>query len=285
MLLNLLQSQSKAVVELSVAAMLILSSCSANRPAIASSKTVRTLVAIIGGTSYSLQANVDAISTLQNLTNLGQTVPLIVAHGGVSSLVDFITASEKSLAAVEKAAMLLEMVGESSPEAIDEIASMNGGIQALVEAVEEGTPQAKEHAAAVLLLACRGSHREGCRESILQEGAVAGLLQLSVDGTPRARAIAQRLLLLLRERDHNSEWEEGKVNTKKKQCLRVQFVQEIMREIDADGEVVVASALRLVEEMVEKLRRNQQAASHTSFHIRLAHKLSGRFSLRPKRSS
>ncbi|OWM74925.1 U-box domain-containing protein 6 [Punica granatum] len=289
-LLDLLQSQSEVAVELSVAAMMILSSCLANRPAIASSETVGILIAIIGDTGHSEQSHLDTISTLHSLTKVEQTIPLIVAHGGVSSLVEFIIASEKSLEAVEKAVVLLEAVAASSAEAVIETATASGGIQALVEVVEEGTPQAKEHAAAVLLLACQGSHQEGCRECILQEGALPGLLQLSVDGKPRAKDIAQRLLLLLRERvrDHQLECgggAAGKRRPNKKCCSKMELVEEIMREIDTDGEVVVAATLRLVEEMVAKLGHDRPAASPAGSRLRFAHMLSGRLSIRSRRGS
>lgn len=283
MLLNLLQSRSEAVAELSVAAILILSSCSANRPEIASSQTIGTLTEIIGRTGHSVQAKLDAISTLQNLTKLGQTVPLIVAQGGVSSLVEFMISWEKSSEAVEKAAMLLETVVESSEDALDKTATSSSRIRALVEVIEDGTPQGKEHGAAVLLLTCR---RKGCRELILQEGAIPGLLQLSVDGTRRARAIAEKLLLLLRDRDRNSKCRrvEGKMSSNKKLCLKMEFVEEIMREIESDGEVVVAETLRLLEEMAAKLRRRNQPAASSS-HVRFANKVSAMLSLWPRRCS
>lgn len=249
-MLNLLRGQS--LVELTATAMLILSSCGANKMPIASSGAIETLIAIISGEvaanppqiAISPQTKLDAVSTLLNLSTSRRIAPLIVASGGVASLLDLIVTSDspRSPEAVEKALAVLENAVESSSHAVREVACRDGAIRALVEAVEEGSPECREHAVAILLVMVR-SYRDEHREAVLREGAVPGLLELSVGGTWRAKEMAQQLLLLLR--DCSDYGGRAKHQKKKKHEL----VEQLMEEIDAEG-----ASLTLVEEMVAKLK-------------------------------
>ncbi|PON41563.1 Beta-catenin [Parasponia andersonii] len=247
-LLNLLHCQNKSLIEPSVAAMLILSSCKSNKLTIASYGAIQILVQFLNqhfsNDSISMQAKLDAIATLHNLSTCHEIIPLFVSSGLVFSLLQLIHISEKSSEFVLKAIMLLEDIVSLSNDALQEAAGMSGSIRALVETIEEGLPQCREHAVRILLFVCK-SCREKYRGLILREGVMPGLLQLSVDGTWKAKKMSRELLLLLRDCSN--------YGTKNKQSNR-ELIEQIMQEIDAEeGRVVETSTLRLVEEMIAKL--------------------------------
>ncbi|GAV68561.1 KAP domain-containing protein [Cephalotus follicularis] len=246
-LLELLQCQSRTLIELSVAAMLILSSCAANKLVIASSGAIQLLVGILNGVydndnydSICTQTTLDVIATLHNLSTCHQIIPAIVSFGAVFILLQLIHRSEKSSELAEKAMSLLENIASVSEYALEEIAGTGGAIRALVEIIEEGSPQCKEHAVGILFLICQ-SCRERYRGLILREGVMPGVLQLSVDGTWRAKKRAQDLLLLLRDCSNSR----GKPSKHER-------MEQIMQAIDSREEVE-GTTLRLVEEMIAKL--------------------------------
>ncbi|KAK9271494.1 hypothetical protein L1049_001853 [Liquidambar formosana] len=249
-LLNLLQCQRESLMDLAIAALMILSSCAANKLAIASSGAIQLLLEILNIdytheniNNISMQAKLDTISTLHNLSTSPHITPSMVSSNVVVSLLQLIYGTDKSSKLVEKAMALLEKIVSSSEIALQETAGTGGAIQALVETIEEGSPQCKEHAVGILLLICQSS-RDTYRGLILREGVMPGLLQVSVDGTWRAKELAQDLLLLLRDC--------SSCGARSKQ-LKNELVEQIMEEIDTGGEKVVGKALRLVEEMIEKL--------------------------------
>ncbi|CAN1725733.1 U-box domain-containing protein 3 [Linum perenne] len=269
-LLDLLQWRNESLTELTVAALLILSSCTPNKPVIANSGAIQHLVELLLTTTTAaatIQSKLDALTTLHNLSTCTQAIPSIVSSGLVFTLLQLITTHQQPQL-VEKAMALLETVTISSEMAV---AQASGGIQALVETIEEGSLQCKEHAVGVLVLICQ-SCRDKYRGLILREGAMPGLLQLSVDGTWRARNLAQELLLMLRDC--------GGYESRGKQWKQ-EMVEQIMQEIDAQGDdddddddkddeqdigsssctsgsssttsSTGRSTLRLVEEMIAKL--------------------------------
>ncbi|XWS30405.1 hypothetical protein CRYUN_Cryun24cG0114600 [Craigia yunnanensis] len=250
-LIDLLQCQSEELIELTIAAMLILSSCTANKLVIASSGTIQLLVEMLNLVnadaneicSFSMQARIDTIATLQNLSTCHQIMPSIASSGVIYSLLQLIHCSEKASELTEKAMALLENIVSSSENSIQETASTGGAIRILVEAVEEGSPQCKEHAVGILLHICQ-SCRDKYRGLILMEGVMPGLLQLSVDGTWRAKSMARELLLLLRDCSNYA-------STSKQS--NHELMEQIMQAIDADGEKVTGTTLSLVEEMITKL--------------------------------
>lgn len=248
MLLNLLQcQQSQALVELTIAAMLTLSSCKPNKIAIASSGAIQLLAQVLNenftNTIISTQSQLDAIATLHNLSTCQEIIPLIVSSGIIMSLLELVHNSGKSSEIVEKAMGLLENVVYSSETALSEAASL--GIRIVVETIEEGSILGKEHAVGVLLLICK-SCREKYRGMILREGVMPGLLQLSVDGTQRAKSMARELLFLLRDCSNYGP-------TSRKE-MDFGVLEQIMQEIDdSEGENLGGSTLRLVEEMIAKL--------------------------------
>ncbi|KAF2292262.1 hypothetical protein GH714_018290 [Hevea brasiliensis] len=239
-LLELLQCQNGTLTELIIAALLIVSSCTANKLAVTSSGAIPILVGILNGdfannddddttNTISIQAKLDAIATLHNLSTCHQTIPSIVASRVVFTLLQIIHSYEKSSQFVEKAMALLENIVTLSENALLQTASTSGAIRALVETIEEGSPQCKEHAVVILLLICQ-SCREKYRVLILREGVMPGLLQLSVDGTWRAKDTAQELLLLLRDCSC--------YGSRSKQSKH-ELIEQIMQEIDAEGERVM----------------------------------------------
>ncbi|ESQ41416.1 hypothetical protein EUTSA_v10014090mg [Eutrema salsugineum] len=242
MLLEILQSETKMViVELAMAFLLILSSCNKNKVKIASTRLVQILVGLIGLETLTTQAKLDGIATLHNLSTLHQIVPLVIACGAPYALLQVMNFCDKSSELAEKAASLLENIISESPESI---CSISGAIGVLVEAIEEGSAQCKEHAVGILLGVCN-LDRETNRGMILREGVMPGLLQVSVDGTRRAKEMARELLLLLRECCS------GYVIKNKQR--KIEIVEKIMREIDQEGERIPGTMLKLVEEMISKL--------------------------------
>ncbi|XP_061357509.1 U-box domain-containing protein 3-like [Gastrolobium bilobum] len=239
--LSLLHSQSQTVAQLTIAAMLILSSCKANKVAIASSGAVQVLAEFVNWGST--QSQLDAIATLHNLSTCQEIIPLIVSSGVILSLLELIHISVKSSPLVEKAIGLLENIVFSSESALCEAASAGGAIGILVETIEDGSLLGKEHAVGILLLICK-SCREKYRGLILREGVMPGLLQLSMDGTQRAKSMARELLLLLRDCSNYS--------SRRRQINR-ELIEQIMEEIDAEGEELTDTTFRLVEEMIAKL--------------------------------
>ncbi|KAL5172111.1 U-box domain-containing protein 4 [Glycine soja] len=245
-LLSLFHCQSQTVAELTIATLLTISSCNSNKVAIASSGAIQLLAQFLNSTSNSTQFQLDTLATLHNLSTCQEIItPFVVSSGVIISLLELIHTSEKSSTLVEKAIGLLEHIVTSSKSALCEAASIGGAVRTLVETIEDGSLQSKEHAVGTLLLFCQSS-REKFRGMILREGVMPGLLQLSVDGTWRAKNLAKKLLLLLRDCSNYSSTSNKQIN--------YEVVERIMEEIDdAEGEELAETTLRLVEEMIAKL--------------------------------
>ncbi|KAL8132475.1 U-box domain-containing protein 6 [Apium graveolens] len=240
--INLLQCQSETLVDLAIAALMTLSSCSANKLTVAGSGAIEILLEILDVDTTGIQAKLDIIVTLHNLSTSSQIIPLIAVTSTIVKLLQLISEWDKSCEVVEKAIALLEKIVSSSQIALRQTAGTSGAIQALVESVEDGSMQCKEHAVGILLLICR-SCRERYRGLILREGVMPGLLQLSVDGTRRAKEMAGALLLLLRDCSDG--------DTRKK-LLKNVLMEQVMGEIDRGerGE----KEQKLVVDLIAKLR-------------------------------
>ncbi|KAL8038732.1 hypothetical protein ABFX02_11G126800 [Erythranthe guttata] len=249
---------NESLMEMGLAALLILSSCSMNKPEIASSGAVQLLLELLDsefpiGQSISHQVKFDIISTLHNLSTSPQTIPSILLSDGLITLIQLIYEYDNSSDLVEKAMALLESIVSSSEVALSQVCEVGGVIRMLVEAVEEGTAACREYAAGILVLICRRC-RERYRVMILKEGAMPGVMHLSVDGTWRAREKAKALLLLLRDCNNGGG---GGSSSSSSSTERVQFsknvaLEEVMREIDRGGRS--GTCVRMVEEMIAKLR-------------------------------
>ncbi|XP_050273237.1 uncharacterized protein LOC126716449 [Quercus robur] len=186
--------------------------------------------------SISMKAKLDDIATLHNLSTCDQIIPSIASSGLLSSILQLIHNSEKSLELVEKVMGLLENVVSSSENALCKIASTHDVICAMVETMEDGSPQCKEHAVGILLLLCQ-SNKERYRGLILREGVMPGLLQMSVHGTWRAKDMARELLLLLSDCSSYSLRNEPKV----------QLIEAIMQEIDTRENMDMTTPIEMME--------------------------------------
>ncbi|KAJ8774986.1 hypothetical protein K2173_019990 [Erythroxylum novogranatense] len=252
-LLELLHCQIESLLELTVATFLTISSCGPNKLTIMSSGVIPVLLEILSDnypdmnnrSSTSLQAKLDTLATLHNLATCHQIVPCLVSSGMVYKLFQLIQRYEKSSELVEKATSLLENITYMSKNALLQAVGTGDTIRILVEMIEDGSPQGKEHALGILLQTCQ-TCRDKYRELILREGVMPGLLQLSVDGTRRAKDMAQELLLLLRDCSGCS------MSAKKS---KHDLFQQIMQEIDAEGEKALdATTPTLLEDFMAKLR-------------------------------
>ncbi|KAL6587454.1 hypothetical protein OROMI_000432 [Orobanche minor] len=246
------QCRNATLMDLPLAALLILSSCSANKLEIASSGAVQLLFQLLDtrfniSPSISNQAMLDILSTLHNLSTCPRIIPSILISGGLIALVRLIRDAGKSSELVEKAMVLLECIVDSSEVALHQVCESPMVIPMLVEAVEEGSAACQQHAVGILLSICR-SCRERYRGLILNEGAMAGLLQLSVDGTWIARDKAKALILLLRDSGHGV----SSSSSSRDRCPKNVELEEVMRQIDREERG--GNCIKIVEEMIAKLR-------------------------------
>ncbi|KAK6928388.1 Armadillo [Dillenia turbinata] len=244
-IVKLIQHQTD-LIEPAVAALLILSSCTKTKLAIAASGAVEHLVSMLNtpNNCIAMQAKLDSIATLHNLSICEQIIPLLVSSGIILSLLQVAYDFNKSSKLVEKALGLLENIASSSDLGLQEISETGGAIRTLVEALEEGSLQCREYAVAILFLVCQ-SCREKYKGLILREGVMPGLLQVSIDGTWRAKEMARGLLQLLRDFSD--------CGSRRKQLKNV-ILEEIMKEIDAKEKSTEVEALRLVEDIIAKLK-------------------------------
>ncbi|KAL4374579.1 hypothetical protein AHAS_Ahas05G0195900 [Arachis hypogaea] len=111
--------------------MLTLSSCKANKVAIASSGALQHLAEFVN--SGDIQLQLDVVATIHNLSTCEEIVPLIVASGIILSLLELVHNSVKSSPLGEKAIGLLENIVSSSESALCEAASVGGAIRILRE--------------------------------------------------------------------------------------------------------------------------------------------------------
>ncbi|KAL4653341.1 hypothetical protein ACB092_01G295900 [Castanea dentata] len=262
-LLSLLQCQNEALIELTLAAMFILYSCTANKLAIASSGTIQHLIQFLNGgvnnmSSIGMKPKLDAIATLHNLSTCDQIIPSIASSSLLSSILQLIHNSEKSSELVEKTMGLLENIASSSENALCEIASTHGVICAMVETKEDGSPQCKEHAVEILLLICQ-SNKEIYRRLILREGVMPGLLKLSVRGTRRAKDMARELLLLLR---HCSSY------SLRNEQPKVELIEAIMQEIDTRENMDTTTLIEMTEKSNDRTyKKNRKIYSIKVFSL------------------
>ncbi|KAK7858379.1 u-box domain-containing protein 7 [Quercus suber] len=212
--------------------MFILSSCTVNKLAIASSGTIQHLIQFLNGdyggvnnlNSIITQAKLDAIATLHNLSTCDQIIPSIA----------------------------------SSEKALCEIASTHGVICAKVETMEDGSPQCQEHAVGILLLICQ-SNKERYRGLLLREGVMPGLLQLSVHGTWRAKDMARELLLLLRDCSSYSLRNEQP---------KVKLIEAIMQEIDARENMDMTTLIEMMKKWNNgKYKKNRKVGVRKRFFL------------------
>ncbi|XP_021766773.1 U-box domain-containing protein 4-like [Chenopodium quinoa] len=161
------------------------------RLTIGASGAIPPLVALlINGTS---RGKKDALTTLYKLCSAKLNKERAVNAGVVSHLVGLVADQGSGMA--EKAMVVLSSLAgiEAGRTAIAE----EGGIAALVEAVEESSQKGKEFAVVTLLQLCGESVRN--RGLLVAEGGIPPLVALSQIGTARAKQKAETLLKILRE--------------------------------------------------------------------------------------
>lgn len=121
------ESDSEYLCELAVATLLVLSSCTANKPEIAASGAVHLLFRLLGsefsiGRCVCNQAKLDILSTLHNLSTSPLAMRSILLSDCLISLVQLIYESEKSSELVEKVVGLLESLVSTSDIALNQVA-------------------------------------------------------------------------------------------------------------------------------------------------------------------
>lgn len=194
-LLPFLESFNPTLQECATAALLTLSASAAIKQTLSASGAVPLLVRPLSdGTP---QAKADAVAALHNLSALPPNLAAIASSRAVAPLLALLRACRKPSGTAEKCVALLESLA-GFEGGRDALISADGGVLAIVEAAEEGSPSGRERAVGALLAMCEAD-RDKYRDSILREGAIPGLLELTVRGTPGARRKARELLRLLRD--------------------------------------------------------------------------------------
>ncbi|OAP03016.1 hypothetical protein AXX17_AT3G02800 [Arabidopsis thaliana] len=252
-IINFLQSNSPTLQEYASASLLTLSASANNKPIIGANGVVPLLVKVIKHGSP--QAKADAVMALSNLSTLPDNLSMILATKPLSPILNLLKSSKKSSKTSEKCCSLIEALMVSGEEARTGLVSDEGGVLAVVEVLENGSLQAREHAVGVLLTLCQ-SDRSKYREPILREGVIPGLLELTVQGTSKSRIKAQRLLCLLR----NSESPRSEVQPDTIENI----VSSLISHIDGDDQS--GKAKKMLAEMVQvsmekSLRHLQERAS------------------------
>ncbi|KAH7443508.1 hypothetical protein KP509_02G037500 [Ceratopteris richardii] len=245
-LIELLQSAEVGLRESATAVILTLSAAHINRSIIGTSGAIPLLIKIV--ISGSIQSKVDAVIALLNLSTLfDNTSQMLAADAGVA-LTLLLKDSAKSSKVAEKVMSLLELLSKYE-EGRRSVLRENGGLLAIVEVLEEGSVQGREHAVGTLLTMCQ-SNRCKYREAILEEGVIPGLLELTVQGTPSAQDKAKKLLELLRD---SSKGQRSSCPSPPGSAMLANIVYEIIAHAE-NAEAGTETARRVLSEMVQ-LRR------------------------------
>ncbi|XP_073038425.1 U-box domain-containing protein 17-like [Primulina eburnea] len=247
-----LHSENLILQEHAAAALITLSASSVNKPIISASGAISHLVETIR--EGSPQVKSDAVMVLYNLSTHQKNLSLILEEQPIPSLVDVLKTCKKSSKTTEKCTALIESL-VSFDEGRRALTCEEGGMLAVVEVLESGSPQSREHAVGALLTMCE-SDRSKYREPILKEGVIPGLLELTVQGMPKSQSKAQMLLRLLRD------------NPYPRSNLEPDTLENIVCDIIShiDGEDEPEKAKQMLAEMVQvsmeqSLRHLQQRAS------------------------
>lgn len=250
-IISFLKSEDFNLQEYAAASMLTLSASIINKPIISASGAIPLLVEILRNGSP--QAKADAVMALSNLSTHPDNLRLILVTDPIPSIVRLLKTCKKSTKTAEKCIALIEsLVGFD--EGRTALTSEEGGVLAVVEVLENGGLQSREHAVGALLTMCQ-SDRCKYREPILGEGVIPGLLELTVQGTPKSQSKAQKLLQLLRDSPYpRSDIEADTLEN---------IVCNIISQIDGDDQP--GKAKKMLAEMVQvsmeqSLRHLQQRA-------------------------
>lgn len=250
-IIDFLRSDNSTLQDHATAALLTLSASSVNKPIISAAGVIPLLVEILR--HGNIQAKVDAVMALYNLSTHPGNLNEILQTEPVSSIVALLKFCKKSSKTAEKCVALIESLVNYEEGRIG-LTSEEGGVLAVVEVLESGCPQSREHALGALLTMCQ-SDRCKYREPILKEGVVPGLLELTVQGSPKSQTKAQTLLRLLRDSPYpRSELQPDTLEN---------IVCNIISQIDGDQQS--GKAKQMLAEMVQvsmeqSLRHLQQRA-------------------------
>lgn len=250
-IITFLQSESSNLQEYAAASLLTLSASASNKPVISACGAIPLLVEILRHGSP--QAKVDSVMALSNLSTYPINLSIILEAKPVPYIVTLLKNCKKSSKTAEKCCALIEsLVGFE--EGRTALTSEEGGVLAVIEVLESGSLQSREHAVGALLTMCQ-SDRCKYREAFLKEGVIPGLLELTVQGTPKSQSKAHTLLQLLRESPYpRSELEPDTLEN---------IVCNIISQIDGDEQS--GKAKKMLAEMVQvsmeqSLRHLQQRA-------------------------
>ncbi|KAH7315740.1 hypothetical protein KP509_21G063200 [Ceratopteris richardii] len=194
-LVELMQRDDMNLRESAAAVILTLSASASNKSVIGASGATPLLVQML--TSGSLQGKVDALMALYNIATVHENRIPVLAAGACTPLIRLLKDCKKSSKVAEKVIALLEFL-MGFEEGRCSVTKEDGGLLAIVEVLEEGSFQGREHAVGALLTMCQ-SDRGKYRNFILEEGVIPGLLELTVQGSIRAQENARKLLDLLRD--------------------------------------------------------------------------------------
>lgn len=194
-IIGFLQSENASLKEHATASLLTLSASSVTKQILTSFGVIPLLVDILRRGSP--RAMVDSIITLYNLSTSQGNLTLILQSDPIPCIVALLKSCKKSSKTARKCTALLESL-MSYEECRQALTSEEGGILAIVEVLEIGSLQSREHAVGALLKMCQ-SDRCKYRLLILREGVIPGLLELTVKGTAKSKEKPQTLLRLLRD--------------------------------------------------------------------------------------
>lgn len=201
------------------------------------------------------QAKNDVVMALYNLSTIADNLQAILSAQPIPPLIELLKGGKRSSKTADKCCALLE-----SLLAFDQcrvaLTSEEGGVLAVVEVLEEGSLQGREHAVGALLTMCE-SDRSRYRDLILNEGAIPGLLELTVHGTPKSRMKAHVLLDLLR----NSPYSRPKLPADTLENIVTNIASQIDGEDRGGGKAKKMLAEMVKVSMEQSLRHLQRRAS------------------------
>lgn len=250
-IISFLQSGSSNLQDHATASLLTLSASSVNKPIIGASGAIPLLVEILRHGSP--QSRADAVLALYNLSTYSDNLSLILEAEPIPPLVDLLETCKKSSKTAEKCTALMEsLVGFD--EGRTALTSEEGGVLAVVEVLESGSLQSREHAVGTLLTMCQ-TDRCKYREPILKEGVIPGLLELTVQGTPKSQSKAQTLLRLLR----NSPYPRSELEPDTLENIVCNLISQI-EDKDQSGKAKQMLSEMVQVSMEQSLRHLQQRA-------------------------
>ncbi|XP_004303330.1 PREDICTED: U-box domain-containing protein 2 [Fragaria vesca subsp. vesca] len=250
-IITFLHSEDSNLQEYATASLLTLSASASNKPFIGASGSIPLLVEILRHGSP--QAKVDSVMALSNLSTYPINLSIILEAKLFPCIVTLLKTCKKSSKTAEKCCALIESL-VAFDEGRTALTSEEGGVLSVIEVLESGSLQSREHAVGALLTMCQ-SDRSKYREALLKEGVIPGLLELTVQGTAKSQSKAQTLLRLLRESPYpRSELEPDTLEN---------IVCNIISQIDGDDQS--GKAKKMLAEMVQvsmeqSLRHLQQRA-------------------------